>query len=227
MGKSLKNAIAPDEVCTEYGADTLRLYLMSMGPLDASRPWESKDVVGVYRFLQRVWRNLIDEDSGATRLLLAPATDETLCLLHRTIAGVRDDLDNLRFNTAIAKLIELNNHLTKLGGCPVDIADRLVVMLAPMAPHVAEELWARLGHATSVTFAEFPVADPAMLVADEIEYPVQVNGKVRGRVTVPADASTDAVQAAALADDKVQAALGGQPPKKVIVVPGRMVNIVA
>jgi leucyl-tRNA synthetase len=227
MGKSLKNAIAPDEVCAEYGADTLRLYLMSMGPLDASRPWESKDVVGVYRFLQRIWRNLIDEDSGATRLLPAPADDDTVRLLHRTIAGVRDDLDNLRFNTAIAKLIELNNHLTKLGGCPADIADRLVVMLAPMAPHVAEELWSRLGHTTSVTFADFPEADPAMLVSDEIEYPVQVNGKVRGRVVVAASASSDEVQAAALADDKVQAALSGQAPKKVIVVPGRMVNIVA
>jgi leucyl-tRNA synthetase len=200
---------------------------MSMGPLDASRPWESKDVVGVYRFLQRIWRNLIDEDSGATRLLPAPADDDTVRLLHRTIAGVRDDLDNLRFNTAIAKLIELNNHLTKLGGCPADIADRLVVMLAPMAPHVAEELWSRLGHTTSVTFADFPEADPAMLVSDEIEYPVQVNGKVRGRVVVAASASSDEVQAAALADDKVQAALGGQAPKKVIVVPGRMVNIVA
>ena len=227
MGKSLKNAIAPDEVCGEYGADTLRLYLMSMGPLDASRPWESKDVVGVYRFLQRVWRNVVDEETGALRLLPEPAGDETLRALHRTIAGVRDDLDNLRFNTAIAKLIEFNNHLTKLGGCPADVADALVVLLAPMAPHVAEELWARLGHTESVTFAPFPVADPALLVADTVEYPVQVNGKVRSRITVAADAAADDVQAVAMADEKVQAALGGQAPKKVIVVPGRMVNIVA
>ena len=182
MGKSLKNAIAPDEVCVEYGADTLRLYLMAMGPLDASRPWENKDIVGVYRFLQRVWRNVVDEDSGATRLLSTPADDDTLRALHRTIAGVRDDLDNLRFNTAIAKLIEFNNHLTKLGGCPADIADQLVVLLAPMAPHMAEELWARLGHTSSVTFAAFPEADPSLLVADTVEYPVQVNGKVRARV---------------------------------------------
>ncbi|MFZ4718288.1 MAG: class I tRNA ligase family protein, partial [Ilumatobacteraceae bacterium] len=227
MGKSLKNAIAPDEVCVEYGADTLRLYLMAMGPLDASRPWESKDVVGVYRFLQRVWRNLVDEETGATRLLPESAGDDTKRTLHRTIAGVRDDLDNLRFNTAIAKMIELNNHLTKLGGCPVDVADDLVVMLAPMAPHIAEELWAKLGHAESVSFAPFPVADPALLVADTVEYPVQVNGKVRSRVTVAADAESSAVEAIALADEKVQAALGGQAPKKVIVVPGRMVNIVA
>ena len=227
MGKSLKNAIAPDEVCGEYGADTLRLYLMAMGPLDASRPWENKDIVGVYRFLQRVWRNIVDEDTGATRLLEEPAGDETLRALHRTIAGVRDDLDNLRFNTAIAKLIEFNNHLTKLGGCPADVADELVVLLAPMAPHMAEELWERLGHTTSITFAAFPVADPALLVADTVEYPVQINGKVRSRITVAADASADAVQAIAMADEKVLAALDGQAPKKVIVVPGRMVNIVA
>jgi leucyl-tRNA synthetase len=227
MGKSLKNAIAPDEVCEELGADTLRLYLMAMGPLDASRPWESKDVIGVHRFLQRVWRTIIDEDTGATRLLSDAADIDTQRALHRTIAGVRDDLENLRFNTAIAKLIELNNHLTKLGGCPADVAGPLVVMLAPMAPHIAEELWAALGHDTSVTFAPFPVADPALLVSDTVEYPVQVNGKVRGRITVAADAPNDVVQATALADDKVQAALGGQAPKKVIVVPGRMVNIVA
>jgi leucyl-tRNA synthetase len=227
MGKSLKNAIAPDEVCAEYGADTLRLYLTAMGPLDASRPWENKDIVGVYRFLQRVWRNIVEEDTGATRLLPEPAGDDTLRVLHRTIAGVREELDNLRFNTAIAKLIEFNNHLTKLGGCPADVADALVVLLAPMAPHMAEELWARLGHTTSITFAAFPVADPAMLVADTVEYPVQINGKVRSRVTVAADAAADDVQAIAMADEKVQAALGGQAPKKIIVVPGRMVNIVA
>lgn len=227
MGKSLKNAIAPDEVCAEYGADTLRLYLMSMGPLDASRPWESKDVIGVHRFLQRVWRNVVDEETGALKLLAEPAGEDTLRALHRAIAGVRDDLDNLRFNTAIAKLIELNNHLTKLGGCPADIADALVVMLAPMAPHIAEELWSRLGHQGSVTQAAFPVADERWLVADTVEYPVQVNGKVRSRITVAADADPAAVEATAMADDKVQAALGGNAPKKVIVVPGRMVNIVA
>lgn len=227
MGKSLKNAIDPDEMCQQYGADTLRLYLMSMGPLDASRPWESKDVVGVYRFLQRVWRNIVDEDTGAARLLPEPADADTVRLLHRTIAGVREELDNLRFNTAIAKLIELNNHLTKLGGCPVDIADPLVKMLAPMAPHVAEELWSTLGHTDSLAFEPFPVADPALLVADTVEYPVQINGKVRSRVTVAADASGDDVLAVALADEKVVAALAGATPKKTIVVPGRMVNIVA
>ena len=227
MGKSLKNAIDPDDMCLLYGADTLRLYLMSMGPLDASRPWESKDVVGVHRFLQRVWRNVVDEHTGSIRLLAQPAGPDTVRLLHVTIAGVREELDNLRFNTAIAKLIEFNNHLTKLGGCPADMAEPLVKMLAPLAPHAAEELWAKLGHPGSITYEPFPVADPALLVADTVEYPVQINGKVRSHIVVPAGTDNDEVQAVALADAKVQAALAGATPKKVIVVSGRMVNIVA
>jgi leucyl-tRNA synthetase len=135
-------------------------------------------------------------------------------------------MDHLRFNTAIAKLIELNNHLTKLGGAPADVAEPLVLMLAPLAPHAAEELWAKLGHESSLARQPFPVADPALLVADTVEYPVQVNGKVRGRVTVAAGADAAEVEVAALADAKVAAALGGAAPKKVIIVPGRMVNVV-
>ncbi len=227
MGKSLKNAVDPDEMCAQYGADTLRLYLMAMGPLDASRPWESKDVVGVHRFLQRVWRNIVDEATGDVRLLPHDADEETVRQLHIAISGVREELDNLRFNTAIAKLIEFNNHLTKLGGCPQDMAEPLVKMLAPLAPHAAEELWQKLGHTESVTYEPFPVANPALLVADTVEYPVQINGKVRSRVTVAADADADTVQAVVLADEKVHAALAGGTPKKIIVIPGRMVNIVA
>ena len=227
MGKSLKNAVTPDDICQSFGADTLRLYEMAMGPLDASRPWETRDVVGMYRFLQRLWRNVVDEETGDLALLDTDATIETQRLLHHTISGVRDDMEALRFNTAIAKLIELNNHLTKLGGCPRDIAEPLVLMVAPLAAHLSEELWAKLGHAESLTYHSFPVADPAMLVAETIEYPVQINGKVRGHITVAADTEPSGVEAAALADDKVIASLAGATPKKVIVIPGRMVNIVA
>jgi leucyl-tRNA synthetase len=226
MGKSLKNAVGPDEIYEAYGADTLRLHEMSMGPLDASRPWETRDVVGMYRFLQRVWRNVIDEQSGEVAAVEAPASPATLRVLHRTIAGVADDMEHLRFNTAIAKLIELNNHLTKVGGCPREVAEPLVLMLAPLAPHVAEELWAGLGHDESLAREPFPIADPALLAEDTVEYPVQVNGKVRGRVVVPVDADAGAVEAAALAEARVVAALGGATPRKVIVVPGRMVNVV-
>jgi len=230
MGKSLKNIVTPDEMYDEFGADTFRLYEMSMGPLEASRPWNTRDVVGMQRFLQRVWRNLVDEESGAVKVADVVAPDDLRRLLHRTIEGVRVDMDNLRFNTAIAKLIELNNALTqevaRSGATPREVADALVQMLSPLCPHLGEELWEKLGHDGSITYRPFPVADPALLTDDTVEYPVQVNGKVRARVVVPADADRSAVQAIALADDKVLAALAGATPTKVIVVPGRMVNLV-
>jgi leucyl-tRNA synthetase len=228
MGKSLKNAVAPDDMYNEYGADTLRLYEMSMGPFDASRPWSTRDIVGMYRFLQRVWRNFVDEDTGESRIADAASDDETRRVLHRTIDGVAADYEGLRFNTAVAKLIELNNHLTKstATGMPREVAQPFVQMLSPLCPHIAEELWGLLGHTTSVTYEPFPTADPALLVADTVEYPVQVNGKVRTRITVGANDTAAAVEAAALADDKVAAMLGGAAPKKIIVVPGRLVNIV-
>ncbi len=226
MGKSLKNAVSPDEIYDAYGADTLRLYEMAMGPLDASRPWETRDVIGMYRFLQRVWRNLVDEESGTVRSDLPALDDATNRALHRTIDGVRRDMGDLKFNTAIAKLIELNNHLTKLGGCPRDIAEQIALMLSPLTPHIAEELWQLLGHTDSITYEPFPQADAALLIDDTILVPVQVDGKVRSRITVTADADDDAVRQAALADPKVIIALGNSSPRKVIVVPGRLVNIV-
>ena len=227
MGKSLRNVVTPDEISERYGADTFRLYEMSTGPMDVSRPWSTRDVVGSQRFLQRVWRNLVDETTGASRVSDDEPDDATLRLLHRTIAGVHADLRALHYNTAAAKLIELNNHLTKRGGTvPRSVAEPLVLMLAPLAPHVAEELWARLGHDASLAHGPFPVAEERWLVAETVEYPIQVNGKVRSRVTVPADADRDAVLAAALAEEKIVAALDGREPRKVIVVPGRLVNVV-
>ncbi len=229
IGKSLKNSISPDEMCDDYGADTLRVYEMSMGPLEASRPWATKDVVGAHRFLQRVWRLVVDENSGEPRVADGVDLDtDTMRLLHKTIAGVAEDYAALRNNTAVAKLIEYTNHLTKQhrDSVPRAAVEPLVLMVAPVAPHMAEELWQRLGSATSLAHGPFPVADPAYLVEDTVEYPVQVNGKVRGRITVPADADADTVEAAALADEKVQTSLAGATPKKVIVVAGRLVNLV-
>ncbi|WJK36787.1 leucine--tRNA ligase [Solwaraspora sp. WMMA2065] len=224
MGKSLRNVVTPDEMCEAYGADTFRVYEMSMGPLEVSRPWETRAVVGSYRFLQRVWRALVDEHTGASRVTDAPAADEVRRLTHRIVDGVRADMDGLRFNTAIAKLIELTNALTRLPATPREAAEPLVLMLAPFAPHVAEELWQRLGHTGSLTYADFPSADPALLRAASVIYPVQVAGKVRGRVEVPAEAAEDEVRAAALA--AVAEHLAGRTPRKVIVVPGRMVSVV-
>jgi leucyl-tRNA synthetase len=227
IGKSLKNSISPDEICDSYGADTLRVYEMSMGPLEASRPWATKDVVGAYRFLQRVWRLVVDESTGEVRVSEHEALDEaTLRLLHRTVAGVSDDYAGLRNNTAAAKLIEYTNHLTKEGVSARAALEPLVLMVAPLSPHLAEELWQRLGHPKSLAHGPFPTADPQYLVTDTIEYPVQVNGKVRGRITVAADADKAALEASALADEKVQSFLAGVTPKKVIVVPGRLVNLV-
>ena len=226
MGKSLKNAVSPDEMYEAYGADTLRLYEMAMGPLDASRPWETRDVVGMYRFLQRLWRALVDEETGELTVVEVDADDETRRLLHRTIDAVRGEMEALRFNTAIAKLIELNNHITRLPATPREVAEPLVLMLAPLVPHIAEELWQCLGHEDTLTYEPFPVADASLLVLDTIEYPIQIDGRVRSRITVAAETGTDELERLALADDKVIAVLDGQRPSKVIVVVGRMINIV-
>ncbi|MGI5148597.1 leucine--tRNA ligase [Plantactinospora sp. CA-294935] len=225
MGKSLRNVVTPDEMCEAYGADTFRVYEMSMGPLDVSRPWETRAVIGAYRFLQRVWRTIVDEHTGELRVTDAPADEQTRRLLHRIIDGVRGDLDGIRMNTAIAKLIELTNGLTRLEATPREVAEPLLLMLSPFAPHIAEELWHRLGHAESLAYEPFPVADPSLLVAETVTYPVQVNGKVRGRVEVPAEAAEEAIRSAALA--AVADQLAGREPRKVIVVPGRMVSVVA
>ncbi|MCF7551958.1 leucine--tRNA ligase [Pseudonocardia sp. WMMC193] len=228
MGKSLKNVVTPDEMCDRYGADTFRLYEMYTGPMEASRPWSTRDVVGPQRFLQRTWRNLVDENTGESRVTDEEPDADTLRALHKAIAGVREDYPALHYNTAAAKLMELTNHLTKQypGGAPRSVAEPLVLMLAPLAPHISEELWSILGHPETLAYADFPVADEQYLVQDTAEYPIQVNGKVRSRITVPADADRAAVEAAALADEKIVAALAGVAPKKVIVVPGRLVNIV-
>ena len=230
MGKSLKNIVTPDEMYEEFGADTFRLYEMAMGPLDASRPWNTRDVVGMQRFLQRLWRNVVSEDTGELVVTNDAPPEELLRHLHRTIAGVEADMDGLRFNTVIAKLIEFNNaltqHTTAVGTSPRALVEPLVQMLSPLCPHLAEELWNRLGHTTTVTYVPFPQADPALLKEDAIEVPVQVNGKVRGRISIAPDADDDAHIAAAMALDNVVLALEGKTPVKTIVVRGRTVNIV-
>jgi leucyl-tRNA synthetase len=228
MGKSLKNSVTPDDMYEQYGADTLRLYEMSTGPLDQSRPWNTKDVVGVHRLLQRIWRNLVDEDTGLSRVVDEPAAEKTSRILHRTIASVRESMETLRFNTSIARITELNNHLTQAcpGGTPREVAEPLVLMLAPLAPHAAEELWQRLGHDQSLAREPFPEADPRWLVVETVEMAVQVNGKVRARVTVPADADHATVEAAARADERIANLLADAAVRRVVVAPGRLVNFV-
>ncbi len=230
MGKSLRNVVTPDDMYRDYGADTLRLYEMFMGPLDASRPWSTADVAGVHRFLQRLWRNVVDEQTGETIVDDEPADDETRRVLHRTIAAVDADMADMKFNTAIARLFECNNRLTQVvgerGRAPREVVEPLVLMLAPLGPHIAEELWGRLGHDGSCAFVPFPAADPAFLVVDEVEVAVQVNGKVRAQVAVATGADDAAHEGAARADARVAAALAGVMVRKVVVVPGRIVNFV-
>jgi len=226
MGKSLKNMVTPDEMYAEYGADTLRVYEMSMGPLDLSRPWETRAVVGSQRFLQRLWRNVVSETDGSLVVTDDAPDDATLRVLHRTIADVSVDMAAMRVNTAIAKLIVLNNHLTTLPAAPRSAVEALVLMTAPVAPHVAEELWSRLGHERSLAHEPFPVADEAYLVEETVTCVLQVQGKVRGRVEVAPDVSDDALRELALADAGVQRALDGRDVRTVIVRAPKLVNVV-
>src|SRR6266487_3663989 len=229
IGKSLKNVITPDRFIADYSTDTFRLFEMFGGPLVQSRPWDAKAIVGPYRLLQRVWRAVIDEESGVPHVSDEPIPDELNRLLHKTIHAVRDGYETLRFNTSIARITELNNAIVAAypnGGAPRALAEPMVLMLAPLAPHIAEELWSRLGHAESLAWQAFPAADPALLVDEAVDVPVQVNGKVRSVVSVPADADAAAMQAAARADAKIVAALDGREVKRVITVPGRLVNFV-
>jgi len=226
MGKSLKNMVTPEDVVERYGADTLRLYEMYLGPLEASKPWSTRDIVGISRFLGRVWRNFVNEATGEVRVADEPAAPDLLRRLHQTIQRVSADMEDLRFNTAIAALIELNNALVGLGRLPRAVAEPLVLMLAPFAPHLAEELWERLGHAPSVAYAAWPAHDRAYLAQDEVELVVQVMGKVRGHLRVPVEAGDDAIRAAALAHPAVRAHVDGKAVRNVIVVRGRLVNIV-
>jgi leucyl-tRNA synthetase len=226
MSKSLKNVTNPDDVIRDYGADTFRLYEMYMGPLETSKPWNTQDILGMYRFLQRAFRLVVDEESGDATLADA-ADDEVEKLVHRTIAGVTEDLERLSFNTAIAKMIELVNLANQKDGFTKDQASRFAKVLSPFAPHVAEELWARIDQPGFVCDQPWPTWDESMLVDDEVEIPVQVMGKVRSRIVVAADASKDDLEKAALADPRIAELIDGKTVRKVVVVPGRLVNVVA
>ncbi|MDR3360338.1 MAG: leucine--tRNA ligase [Bifidobacteriaceae bacterium] len=226
MGKSLKNIVTPDEMYQRYGADTFRLYEMSMGPLDLSRPWDTRAVVGSQRFLQRLWRNAVDEATGQVKVVDAAPDEATLRAVHRAVAEVRAEFDQLRFNTAIARMIVLNNHLTGLAEVPRMALETLVKLVAPVAPHIAEELWQRLGHAQSLAHEPFPVADEAYLAAETVTCVVQIQGKLRARLEVAPDIGAEALEAAALAAPAVIQALDGRTVRRVIVRPPGLVNLV-
>ncbi|MBI3823604.1 MAG: leucine--tRNA ligase, partial [Planctomycetes bacterium] len=236
MSKSRGNVINPDDVVNEYGADALRLYEMFMGPLEATKPWSMRGVEGVYRFLNRVWRLIIDDRHENVKLLDAVQDVEpdkdTLRILHLTIQRVTDDLDSMSFNTAISAMMELSNHLTKQTARSKSVLRTFVLLLSPFAPHLAEELWAALhGRAErvsdrSLAYEPWPGYDASLLKADTIEVPVQINGKVKAKLTVAADISKEALEQAVRSDERVKGLLEGKTIKKAIVVPGKLVNLV-
>ncbi len=225
MSKSLRNVVNPDDVIAEYGADTFRLYEMYMGPLDASKPWNTRDIIGVHRFLQRAWRLVVDEQDGSLRLR-DTAHDDVERSLHRTIAKVEADIDRVAFNTAIASMIEFVNTATQHGGLTGDQLDRFARVLCPFAPHIAEEFRHRLGLPELCSLTEWPTHDPSMLQDSTLELPVQIKGKVRAKISIDAEASESEVIAAAMSDERVAELLAGAEPRKVIVVPGKIVNII-
>jgi len=230
MSKSRGNVINPDKVVSNYGADSTRLYEMFMGPLEAIKPWNMQGVEGVYRFLQRTWRMMIDNETGKVSQGVMggekDADEETLRLLHQTIKKVTYDIENFSFNTAISAMMIFVNHLSKKEIRPKEIVEKFLLILAPFAPHIAEELWQRLGHSDSLAYEPWPDYDKELIKEKEIELAVQVNGKIKDRITVAADADEEQIKQEALASEKVIAAMAGKQPKKVIVIKSRLVNIV-
>lgn len=231
MSKSRGNVVNPDDIVANYGADSLRLYEMFMGPLEAVKPWSMEGVTGVRGFLDRVWRMIIDERAEQTQLHPAvqdvEPTPEQNRILHRTIQVVSEDLEQLAFNTAIARMMEFTNFFTKQGVRPRRVMEQFVLLLSPFAPHIAEELWQALGHQKTLAYEPWPTYDEAWIKEETIEVPVQINGKVRGRVRVPADCPPQTMETAACSEPRISQLLTGKQIKKVIVVPGRLVNIVA
>ena len=227
MSKSKGNVVNPDDIVEEYGADTLRLYEMFMGPLTESKPWSTEGINGANRWVNRVWRLMID-DEDKLRDRITTVNDHKLDKIYnQTVKKVTDDYENLRFNVAISSMMVFVNECYKQDSLFLDYMEGFVKLVSPIIPHMAEELWSKFGHDDSIAYAKWPEYDESKLVDDEVQIVVQVNGKVRAHIKVAADASKDATQEAAMSDDKIKADIEGKTVRKVIVVPGKIVNIVA
>ncbi len=229
MSKGLKNVVNPDEIISQYGADTFRLYEMYMGPLDAAKPWSTRDVPGLHKLCQRIWRLVVDENTDELSPALcedAPSPD-ALRALHKTIKRVQADVESLKLNTAIAAIFDFVNILTPLEKRSRAVIEPFVLVLAPFAPHLAEELWHRLGHDSTLAYEPWPSYDEVLTQDETVEIVVQICGKVKSRMMVPANLEDEALKDAAMADDRVARAIEGKTIRKVIVVKGRLVNIVA
>jgi leucyl-tRNA synthetase len=228
MSKALKNVVNPDDIITEYGADTFRLNEMFMGPIEASKPWNTRDVPGLFKLLNRIWRLVIDPqtDRVSASLVDAQPDDPVLRVLHRTVKKVGEDIEAFKFNTAIGQIFEFVNALTPMTRRPRAVIEPFVLLISPFAPHIAEELWQRLGHRESLASHAWPEYDPALVTEDEVEVAVQILGKVKARIRVPADADEKQLEEAALADERIRNELAGKTVRKVVAVRGRLVNIV-
>jgi leucyl-tRNA synthetase len=231
MSKARGNVVNPDDVVAEYGADSLRLFEMFMGPLEAVKPWSTKGVEGVWRFLNRAWRLLVDERAEGLELAVGvvdePPTREQLGVLHRTIRGVTEDLDAMRFNTAIAKLMEFVNFAGPLQTRPRAVLEPFVLLLSPFAPHIAEEMWQTLGRGKTLAYEPWPKFDPALCVEEEIEVAIQINGKIRSKLVASPDADDAALIEKACADEKVRELLAGKTILKSMVVASRKGKLVS
>lgn len=224
MSKSKYNVVTPDDICEQYGADTLRLYEMFLGPLEQAKPWNTAGITGVSGFLKKLWRLYFD-DSGLI-VTSAEASKEAFKILHRTIKKVQEDIENFSFNTSVSSFMIAVNELTAINCHERVILEPLAILISPYAPHIAEELWHRLGHQGSISKVPFPVFNPEHLVESSKEYPVSFNGKMRFKIELPMDLSVPEIEKAVLADERTQQQLNGQQPKKIIVVPGKIINIV-
>ncbi len=225
MGKRYFNAVNPTDVCDRYGADTLRLYEMFLGPLEDAKPWSTHGIEGCFRFLRKVWNLFTNEDNALIVTDAVPTADE-LRNLHQTIIKIQDDIEALSFNTSVAQFMKFCNEAQRLKTVSRAALEPFLILLSPFAPHFCEELWEMLGHKASISAAAWPIYDAQRVAVSSIDYPIQVNGKLRGKITVAADMSKEDVEIEVMASPEVAAILAGATPKKVIVVPGRIVNLV-
>jgi leucyl-tRNA synthetase len=229
MSKSKYNVVSPDAICKEYGADSLRLYEMFLGPLEQSKPWNTAGITGVHSFLKKLWRLYHSGPDNTFHVSNSPSSVElegALKTLHKTIKKVQEDIENFSFNTSVSTFMIAVNELSAQKCTNREILENLLILISPYAPHIAEELWSKFGHTTSISTVEFPKFEAKYLVESTKEYPVSFNGKMRFKLELPMDFTKEQIQEAVMANEKTKQQLEGRTPKNIIVVPGKIINIV-
>jgi leucyl-tRNA synthetase len=226
MSKSKYNVVNPDEICAQYGADTLRMYEMFLGPLEQAKPWNTAGITGVHNFLKKFWKLYHTGAEEAFTVTDTEPTKDNLKTLHKTIKKVEEDIENFSFNTSVSTFMIAGNELAAQKCTSKEILEPLAILISPYAPHIAEELWSKLGHNTSIATAAFPVFEPKHLVESAKNYPISFNGKMKFTLELPLDMTKDQIEETVMAHEKTIMYLDGRTPKKVIIVPGKIVNIV-